>query len=160
MDMIKNSARMKSIDAASSSEHLSVAILLITHSGIGYEMMNVVFTTFSEKAPTLNIHHLPIQPEQDPDDMIHQAKQLIKTIDTGAGVLILTDVLGATPSNIAQQLLRMADHSIRAVSGVNLPMLFRAINYSALSLDEIAYKAFSGGREGVLESEITNIQNA
>ena len=115
MDMIKNSARMKSIDAASSSEHLSVAILLITHSGIGYEMMNVVFTTFSEKAPTLNIHHLPIQPEQDPDDMIHQAKQLIKTIDTGAGVLILVSEKILKQFNLTP-LARFSSFAVRGVA--------------------------------------------
>ena len=67
---------------------------------------------------------------------------------SGDGVLVLTDLYGSTPSNIACKLRRHGH--VRVVSGVNLPMLIRVLNYPDLDLDSLKEKALSGGRDGVL----------
>jgi PTS system ascorbate-specific IIA component len=84
----------------------------------------------------------------DPTELLQEAHTQIATLDTGGGVLVLTDLYGATPCNIAARLL--ANPKIRVVSGMNLPMLIRVLNYPDLSLDALADKAVSGGRDGVM----------
>ena len=78
--------------------------------------------------------------------LAEHARKAAALLDHGAGVLVLTDMYGATPSNIA---LRLAGAKVRIVTGLNLPMLMRVLNYSQLGLDQLAEKAVSGGREGV-----------
>jgi PTS system ascorbate-specific IIA component len=72
----------------------------------------------------------------------------VRQLDEGNGVLVLTDMLGATPSNIAARLA--APGRVAVVAGVNLPMLVRALTYRAQPLAVVVEKAISGGREGVL----------
>ena len=80
--------------------------------------------------------------------MLRDAKQAAEKLDSGDGVLVLTDMYGATPSNIACRLRKL--HDVRVVAGLNLPMLIRVLNYPGLDLDELMHKALSGGRDGVL----------
>ncbi|HEX5638048.1 MAG TPA: PTS fructose transporter subunit IIA, partial [Gammaproteobacteria bacterium] len=80
----------------------------------------------------------------------------ITKLDQGDGVLLLTDIFGGTPCNISQALHKLAlDHGnkIRLVAGVNLPMLVRVLNYVDLDLNELARKAASGGRDGIVLCE-------
>ncbi|CAK0770012.1 hypothetical protein CCP3SC15_4060003 [Gammaproteobacteria bacterium] len=69
------------------------------------------------------------------------------SLDQGDGVLVLTDMYGSTPSNIA---CRLDSEKVRIVAGVNLPMLIRVLNYSYLSLEDLTNKAISGGRDGII----------
>jgi PTS system ascorbate-specific IIA component len=89
-----------------------------------------------------------VAPESDPDAMREQAASLIREVDRGDGVLVLTDLFGSTPSNIATALQH--NHKVISVAGINLPMLLRVMNYPKLGLRELAEKALSGGRDGVL----------
>ena len=73
---------------------------------------------------------------------------ILDQLDEGDGVLVLTDAYGSTPSNIACRL--GARRQVAVVTGLNLPMLLRVLNYPALPLDELKEKAVSGGRDGVL----------
>ena len=73
---------------------------------------------------------------------------MVMELDTGDGVLVLTDVCGATPSNIACRLVSLG--RVMVVSGLNLPMLMRILNYPNLSLEELAERAVSGGRQGIM----------
>ena len=95
-----------------------------------------------------------------PDAILPQARELVQQLDEGDGVLVLTDMLGATPSNIAARLL--APGRVEGVSGVNLPMLIRALTYRDEPLAAVVDKAISGGREGVvhLNSDACNAANA
>ena len=70
-------------------------------------------------------------------------------LDHGQGVLILTDIYGSTPSNIACAL--STKENVRIISGINLPMLIRVLNYPNLELDELVLKAISGGQEGIMD---------
>lgn len=75
------------------------------------------------------------------------AVDLIRYVDRGAGVLVLTDIYGATPSNVAARLLKPGH--VEGIAGVNLPMLIRALTYREEPLATVVAKALSGGTEGV-----------
>lgn len=84
----------------------------------------------------------------DPDTQAQQAEALYTHLDTGNGVLVLTDLCGATPGNIAS---RLAHHPhVMVIAGLNLPMLMRVLNYPTLELAEMAEHAAEGGRRGIL----------
>ncbi|MBI2791649.1 MAG: PTS fructose transporter subunit IIA [Gammaproteobacteria bacterium] len=127
---------------------MSVGILLITHSGIGGAFLNVAYGTFG-KLP-LEISQLSVCRDPDPDLLIAKAGYLVRKLDAGDGVLVLTDMFGSTPSNVSQGLQHQG-FAIRVVTGLNLPMLFRILNYPHLPLNLLAKKAVSGGKEGIFE---------
>ncbi|MDX1251617.1 MAG: PTS fructose transporter subunit IIA [Gammaproteobacteria bacterium] len=122
-----------------------VGILVISHLGIGREMVRAA-TAMLGICP-LQIEVLSIMTDSDPDDMLREARFGIARLNQGEGVLVLTDMYGSTPSNIAAHLL---GDQVRVIAGVNLPMLVRVLNYPRLGLDELVNKALSGGRDGVL----------
>lgn len=84
----------------------------------------------------------------DPKDLLPLARQLLALVDKGEGVLILTDIYGATPSNLAAKLLDSG--RVEGLAGVNLPMLLRAISYRDKGMDTLLARATGGGRDGVL----------
>ena len=127
---------------------MSVGILLITHSGIGGALLNVAYGTFSQLP--LNVSHLSVSRDPDPELLIAKASQMLRKLDSGHGVLVLTDMFGSTPSNIAQGLLH-AGFAVRVITGLNLPMLFRIFNYPHLPLGPLAKKAVDGGKAGIFE---------
>ena len=85
----------------------------------------------------------------DPDDVLIQANQKVASLDKGDGVLVLTDMYGSTPSNIATKLL-YEHKNIALIAGINLSMLVRLLNYPDSTLQQLIDKALSGGRDGVL----------
>jgi mannose PTS system EIIA component len=92
--------------------------------------------------------------------LVPQARKMIKELDEGKGVLVLTDMYGGSPSNIAAKLV--IPGRVEAVAGVNLPMLIRALTYRDKTLSVMMTKAISGGCEGVLRvpPTFTTVQNA
>jgi PTS system ascorbate-specific IIA component len=90
--------------------------------------------------------------------MLPQARNLVKELDAGDGVLILTDMYGGTPSNMAAKLV--APGKVEAVAGVSLPMLIRVLNYRDRDLQTIVTKAISGGCEGVMRVPMFKLHNA
>ena len=84
----------------------------------------------------------------DPEAILPVAEDLIRFLDQGAGVLVLTDIYGATPSNIASRILKPG--KVEGIAGVNLPMLIRALTYREEPLGELLEKALTGATEGVL----------
>lgn len=99
----------------------------------------------------LYLRQLGVTVHDDPDAIRPMAEDLIRFLDRGAGVLVLTDIYGATPSNIAARLLRPG--RVEGLSGVNLPMLIRALAYREEPLELLVEKAFQGGTEGVLRMD-------
>ncbi len=97
----------------------------------------------------LYLRQLGVTVHDDPEALLPQGRDLIRFLDKGKGVLVLTDLFGATPSNIACKLLYPGH--IEGVAGVNLPMLLRALNYrDQLLLPELVEKVLSGGTEGIM----------
>jgi PTS system ascorbate-specific IIA component len=76
------------------------------------------------------------------------AARAVAALDDGDGVLVLTDMYGSTPSNVASSLGR--EDRVVVVAGLNLPMLVRVLNYPEDSLSALAEKAVSGGNRGIL----------
>lgn len=122
-----------------------VGLLLITHHHIGTALLDTA-THMLGMCP-LMVSAMPILPDCEPEAMVNHGRALVSELNNGDGVLVLTDMYGSTPSNIAA---RLADeHDVMVVCGVNLPMLVRVMNYPRLSLQDLADKAESGGRDGI-----------
>ncbi len=121
-------------------------ILLITHGSIGQDMLDTVNAILG--SCRLNTQAIGVLPDCDPDAVYAIASQRCKSLDDGQGVLVLTDLFGSTPSNIANRLLET--HNVIVVSGVNLPMLLRIMNYPDRELEILAEFATSGARNGIV----------
>ena len=124
---------------------MSVGILIITHSNIGAALYDAVTSVMGSSPLPTRI--MPVSFDSDPDKLAEKARGLITSLDTGQGVLVLTDMYGSTPANIA---CKLANGSVTVVAGINLPMLVRVMNYPDLDLHRLAEKAVSGGHEGVI----------
>ena len=127
---------------------MTVSLLIISHHEIANAFLDAVKTTFGENLP-MPTSTVEIQSDSDPDTLVPELKKICKSIDQGGGVLILTDIFGATPSNVAKKLSE--NENIRIVTGLNLPMLMRVLNYPDLTLAELAEKATTGGRCGIID---------
>jgi len=125
---------------------MTIGLLIITHSDIGAALLDTAVHMMG--VCPLQTKVLPVPGDADLDELRSRARQLVAELDRDDGVLVLTDMYGSTPSNIANS---VADNDqIRVVAGMNLPMLIRVLNYPRLSLPELVNKALSGGRDGVL----------
>ncbi|MDH5191650.1 MAG: PTS fructose transporter subunit IIA [Gammaproteobacteria bacterium] len=125
---------------------MSVGLLIITHDDIG-KMLLATAVRMMNVCP-LEAEVLSVPFSQDVENLSKQAKKLCTKLESGDGVLVLTDVYGSTPSNIASSL--SDGETVRVIAGINLPMLIRVLNYPRLNLSELMIKALSGGRDGVL----------
>jgi len=125
---------------------MTVNILLITHDEVGKSLLVAAINTLGFCPLTAEL--LPIPLDSDPIKKVDEARQKVKALNDGEGVLLLTDIYGSTPSNIACALLD--EDNVRVISGINLPMLIRVLNYPTLSMDELILKAVSGGKEGIM----------
>jgi PTS system ascorbate-specific IIA component len=123
-----------------------IGILLITHGTFGESLIQNVCHVLNKRPPLIG--QLAVAAQDDPLDMLPMARLALAEVDGGEGILIMTDVLGATPSNIALKLLEPG--RVEGVSGVSLPMLLRALTYRKTGLETILKKAISGGRDGVI----------
>jgi len=130
---------------------MSVGMLLITHGQVGRALVDTAASTLG--FCPLDTAVLSIAPDSNPDLVVEKARYLAQQLDDGDGVLVLTDIYGSTPANIACRLLEA--HRVAVVAGVNLPMLIRLFNYPRLSLEELAHKAVSGGRDGIRACAVT-----
>lgn len=129
---------------------MSVGILLITHEGIGSAILAVA-TRLLRTLP-LRTEVLEVPFDADPDELLPHASAALRRVDGGQGVLILTDLYGATPSNLAAKVARLGT-PVRRVSAVSLPMLLRVMNYAEQELDELPAVAAAGARNGVIIDE-------
>ncbi|MFA7292309.1 MAG: PTS fructose transporter subunit IIA [Rhodocyclaceae bacterium] len=123
-----------------------IGILLITHGTFGEALIQNVCHVLNKRPPL--IAQLGVAAQDDPLDVLPLAKLLLNEVDGGKGALILTDIYGASPANLALKLLQPGH--VEGVAGVSLPMLLRAITYRNKGMETMIAKAISGGRDGVL----------
>jgi len=126
--------------------HKMVGILLITHDNLGETLLDIANSILGEK--TRSIATLSVEQSMEIDLVVEKALITIEQIDNGKGVIILTDIIGATPFNIVRRLITPT--KIESISGLNLPMLLRAITYQKSDLSDLLKKAEQGGKDGVL----------
>lgn len=125
----------------------SVGILLLTHGRLGEALVDCARHVLCGQLPAT----LAVQSagqDEPVDEVEAKAQALVTALDQGAGVLVLTDLLGATPARVATRLI--APGRVEALSGVSLPMLLRAINYRNKPLPDVANKALMAGTECTL----------
>ena len=123
-----------------------IGILIIAHGNLGESLIHCVSHVLGKTPPQLM--YFAVATDIDPADLLPQAMQLVDELNTGAGVIILSDMYGATPCNLVTKLL--APNHVEGVAGVNLPMLVRVLNYRDKPLKTCVDKALSGGRDGVV----------
>lgn len=125
---------------------MNASLLFVTHDDVGKALLNAA-TNILGSLP-LAAEAYAITANCQPGESIKEIELKIQQLDKGGGVLILTDLYGATPCNIAMRTLE-TEH-VAVVSGVNLPMLVRLLNYPALDLAALVEKAKTGGQEGII----------
>jgi PTS system ascorbate-specific IIA component len=123
-----------------------IGILIISHGTLGDALIHAASHVLGTRPQA--VRHLGVAVDDDPEAVLPRARELLKELDSGQGVLVLSDIYGATPGNIALRLLERG--RVAGVAGVNLPMLVRALTYRNEPLAAVADKALSGGREGVV----------
>jgi mannose PTS system EIIA component len=133
-----------------------VGILIVAHGTLGESLIHCASHVLGTRP--MQLMQIGITVHDDPQQILPQAMKLVRQLDQGAGVLVLTDVYGATPSNIAANLLDPG--RVEGVAGVNLPMLVRALTYRQEPLKIVVGKAISGGVEGVMQMPPASLKNA
>jgi PTS system ascorbate-specific IIA component len=126
-----------------------VAVVVIAHQPLASALVAAAQHVYSRDpcAASRQLTALDVAPDAQLPGVIAAANALVSQVDRGQGVLVLTDVIGATPANVASRLARPGRVAVAA--GVNLPMLLRALCYGEQSLDAVLAKALDGGAKGV-----------
>ena len=129
-------------------------IFIIAHAPLASALRQCVLHVFPDNPA--GVVALDVQPNLPPEETLAQARILFKQMGTPCA-LVLSDVFGATPCNVAQKLVDGV-HS-KLISGVNLPMLLRSVSYRHEPLDAMVVRALAGGTQGVMQVAITAPQN-
>jgi PTS system ascorbate-specific IIA component len=133
---------------------MSNRIFIIAHAPLAQALRNCAMHVYPECAA--DVIALDVLPNAQPEDTLDQA---IKAAGTALneGLLVLTDIFGATPANVAQKLV--LGSNAKLIAGVNLPMLFRSVCYRHETLDALVGRALTGGTQGVMQVAIAAPQN-
>lgn len=123
-----------------------IGILIIAHGSLGESLMECAKHVIGNEPRQLAF--LGVTNQDDPSDMLPKAQALVAELNHGDGVLVLSDMYGATPCNIVSKLLIPGE--VEGVAGANMPMIVRTMTYRHESLMALVEKAVSGGREGVV----------
>src|SRR3954462_7282586 len=134
------------------------AILIIGHAPLAHALRQCALHVFPDCAPLVSA--IDVQPNLSPEETLATARIAMDQLSQPPqvkGVLVLTDIFGATPSNVAQKLVDGV--TSRLITGVNLPMLLRAVSYRHEPLDALVARAVVGGTQGVMQVAVTAPQN-
>ncbi|KRG39862.1 PTS fructose IIA subunit family protein [Stenotrophomonas pictorum JCM 9942] len=126
---------------------MNCGVLLITHPGVGSALLDVARHLLRQLPLKTEAFEVPF--DADLDALLPQASAALRRVESEAGVLVLTDLYGASPSNLAAQLARLGT-PVRRVSALSLPMLLRVMNYPEQGLDQLPATAAAGARNGAI----------
>lgn len=129
-------------------------ILIVAHAPLATALRSCVLHVFPDAATSVAV--LDVQPNVPADESLASAKMAMSLLNTPS-VLVLTDMFGATPCNVALKLVDGVNS--RLVAGVNLPMLLRAVTYRTETMDALVARALAGGTQGVMQVAVTAPQN-
>lgn len=127
---------------------MSIGLITISHNRIGEEILGAACQIVG--APPLPCRNFDVLPDIDTATLRQTLRELVEDMDSGDGVLILTDLYASTPANLARDATIGCRVSI--VSGLNLPMILRAFNYAHLDLAGITQRAAAGGQRGIISA--------
>jgi len=127
-----------------------IGVLIIAHGTLSDSLDGAVTHVLGSRPSQFKT--LQVAATDDPQQLLPAVRALVEELDAGDGVLIFSDIYGATPSNVACKLL--VPGRVEAIAGVNLPMLVRAFTYRDKGMDTMIKKAISGGCDGVLHVDI------
>ena len=133
-----------------------IGILIIAHDTLPESLVKAVTHVLGTRPAQFET--LSVTIADDPFDLLPIARERVRQLDTGEGVLVFTDLYGATPANLANKIL--SPGRVECVAGVNMPMLVRAFTYRAKGMDTMIRKAISGGCEGVVHIAIDPVYAA
>ncbi|EGI77911.1 PTS sugar transporter subunit IIA [Hylemonella gracilis] len=129
-------------------------IVIIAHAPLATALKTCAAHVFPERAQGLLA--LDVQADAPAERTLDLAREAVARL-SDTPLLLLSDVMGATPCNVATQLLRalraQGQGQARLLAGVNLPMLWRAVSYQHEPLDALVARALQGGSQGVRELE-------
>jgi len=123
-----------------------VGILLLTHAPLGNAFIEAATHVFRARPDRLE--SVDVKADQDTVEVAKLARAAIARIDDGSGVLVITDVMGGTPSNCTLQL--GATGRVEVIAGISLPMLLRALTYRNDTLEVVVEMALAGGQSGAV----------
>ena len=123
-----------------------IGIFLVTHATLGESLIQCACHVLNKRPP--QIAQLGVSAQDDPLDILPLARSMLGWVDSGDGVLLLTDIYGATPSNIAAKLA--VPDKVELVAGVNRPMLLRVLTYRDRDMQTLVKRAVAGACDGVL----------
>ncbi|HHA2894985.1 TPA: PTS sugar transporter subunit IIA [Stenotrophomonas maltophilia] len=126
---------------------MTCGILLVTHPEVGTALLDVATRLLRQLPLKTEAFEVPF--DADLDALLPLASAALRRVDGGDGVLILTDLYGASPANLAGQLARLGT-PVRRVSALSLPMLLRVMNYPEQGLDQLPATAAAGTRNGAI----------
>lgn len=126
---------------------MTCGILLVTHPGVGTSLLEVATTLLRQLPLKTEAFEVPF--DADLDALLPEASAAMRRVEGEDGVLVLTDLYGASPSNLANKLARLGTPA-RRVSGLSLAMLLRVMNYPEQGLDQLPATAAAGARNGVI----------
>jgi mannose PTS system EIIA component len=123
-----------------------IGIMIVSHEPLGTALLHCTRHIFGRLLPQLAA--LDVIPDEDPDQAVRSAQDLLARINDGSGVIVLTDLYGATPARIATRLA--VAHKVVVIAGVNLPLLVKALTYRRGPLEEIAESLLVGVRDSIV----------
>ena len=131
---------------------MSIGLLIITHDNSGKELLHTATKMFG--CCPFAVNTIKVRNDSNPDQLKAEATSLVEQLDSGDGVLVLADMYGSTPGNIATAMYQ--ENKINVLAGLNLPMLARIFNYSQLDLTGITDAALTGGQKSIIECKPKN----
>lgn len=129
---------------------MTIGILLIAHAPLASALRACVLHVFPDADQ--GVLALDVQPTVAPEETLQAARDLMQQLGT-PHVLVLTDVYGATPCNVAQKLVDGMDSKL--VAGVNLPMALKAVSYRNESLDALVMRALAGATQCIMQVAVS-----
>ena len=129
-----------------------IGLLIVAHGTLGESLIHCASHVMGKRP--LYLRQLGVTMHDEPDAILPQGRDLVRFLDQGDGVLVFTDIFGATPSNIACRLLEPG--RVLGVSGVNLPMLIKALSYRDQPMEVLIDKALSGAHDGMIRMPCSN----
>lgn len=127
------------------SDSRQAGVLVVTHGEFGPALLDAAQMIMGQQPGTASVSVLV---SRGVDEIVAELKAAIARLDTGMGVLVLTDLFGGTPTTLSLSLRKLGNNEV--VAGVNLPMLLKVLQSRALPLAEMAAQAKAAGQQGIV----------